>query len=233
MNIEAYFKVSYGLYVVSSAYDNKLNGYISNTVFQVTADPARFAIACSKNNFTCEMIRKSGTYSVSVLQKDTRASLIGTFGYRSGKDTDKFSGCNFIRGKTGAPVLMEDTIAWFECEVTQTVDTGTHILFIGNVVGGDLINPAGEPLSYDYYREVRKGKAPKNAPTFIDPEKLLKTTEESEKYYCTACGYVYDPIAGDPENGYPPGTRFEDLPETWVCPVCGTEKQYFEKVSSR
>lgn len=231
MNIEAYFKITYGLYIVSTAYENKLNGYISNTVFQVTAEPARFAIACSKQNVTCDMIGKSGIFSISVLQKDTRAELIGKFGYRSGKDIDKFSGTNYIRGKTGAPILMEDTLAWFECSVIQEIDTGTHILFIGNVVDEDVINPEGEPLTYEHYRNVRKGKAPKNSPTYIDPQKLLKKVQEGDKYYCTACGYIYDPAVGDPENGILPNTRFEDLPENWICPVCGTEKEYFEKIT--
>ena len=229
MNIEAYFKITYGLYVVGSVSEDKLNGYISNTVFQVTAEPARFAIACSKNNATCAMIEKSKVFSICVLQQDARAEIIGTFGYRSGKDVDKFSAFTHKKGKTGAPILMDDTIAWFECEVSQTIDTGTHVLFIGDVADGDLTNPAGEPLTYAYYREVKKGKAPKNAPTFIDPEKLKKQAAEAGRYYCTACGYIYDPAIGDPEHGYPPGTRFEDLPDTWVCPVCGTPKEDFAK----
>ncbi len=231
MNIEAYFRITYGLYVVSSVLDNKLNGYISNTVFQVTAEPARFAIACSKNNYTAEMIGKSKVFSISVLQKETRADIIGTFGYRSGRDTEKFTKCDYKQGKTGAPILLDDTIAWFECEVVQTVDTGTHLLFIGEVVDGDLLVASEDPLTYAYYREVKKGKAPKNAPTYIDAEKLKQQIQpaSSDKYYCTACGYIYDPEKGDPEHGFPAGTRFEDLPETWICPVCGTEKIDFAK----
>jgi len=231
MNIEAYYKITYGLYVVSSVMDHKLNGYVSNTVFQVSAEPARFAIACSKNNYTAEMIMRSHIFAISVLQKETRADIIGTFGYQSGKDTDKFSKFSYKQGKTGAPVLLDDTLAWFECEVIQTIDAGSHLLFIGNVVDGDLLIAAGEPLTYAYYREVKKGKAPKNAPTYIDAEKLKQqvSSASSDKYYCTACGYIYDPALGDPEHGIPPGTSFEDLPETWICPVCGTEKTDFVK----
>ncbi len=231
MNIEAYFRISYGLYVVSSVMDNKLNGYVSNTVFQVTAEPARFAIACSKNNYTAEMIQHSRVFSISVLKKETRPDILGTFGYKSGRDTDKFTGFSYKKGTTGVPILIDDTLAWFECKVIQTVDTGTHLLFIGDVVDGDLLNSEEEPLTYAYYREVKKGKAPKNAPTYIDAEKLKEqvTLVPSDKYYCTACGYVYDPAQGDPEHGIPAGTRFEDLPETWVCPVCGTEKIDFAK----
>jgi rubredoxin len=136
-----------------------------------------------------------------------------------------------MTGKTGSPILLDETIAWFECEVEQTVDAGSHFLFIGKVIDGEVINPLAEPLTYTYYREVKKGKAPKNAPTYIDPEKLKQQAAQVtwEKYYCTACGYIYDPAVGDPEHGVPAGTRFEDLPDDWVCPVCGTEKIDFAK----
>jgi flavin reductase (DIM6/NTAB) family NADH-FMN oxidoreductase RutF/rubredoxin len=231
MNIEAFFKVTYGLFVVSTKSDDKLYGYVSNTVFQVTAEPARFAITCSKNNHTCGMIQRSGVFAFSILQQETRPDIIGTFGYRTGKDIDKFAKFNFMTGKTGSPILLDDTVAWFECELEQSIDAGSHYLFIGKVVDGDVINPLSEPLTYSYYREVKKGKAPKNAPTYIDPEKLRQQAEQVvwEKYYCTACGYIYDPAAGDPEHGVPAGTRFEDLPDDWVCPVCGTEKIDFAK----
>jgi len=231
MNVEAYFKITYGLYIVSTCYENKLNGYVSNTVFQVTAEPARFAIACSKNNLTAGMIGKSGVFAISVLQKNVSADIIGTFGYRSGKDAEKFSKFNYKLGKLGSPILLDDTLAWFECEVDETIDTGTHLLYIGKVTDNDLLDPTGEPLTYDYYRNVKKGKAPKNAPTYIDPEKLKQQAQViiPGKYYCTACGYIYDPEVGDPEHGFPPGTRFEDLPPDWVCPVCGTEKIDFAR----
>jgi flavin reductase (DIM6/NTAB) family NADH-FMN oxidoreductase RutF len=231
MNVEAFFKITYGLFVVSTKSDNKLYGFISNTVFQVTAEPARFAITCSKNNYTSGMIRQSGVFAISVLQKETSPDIIGTFGYRSGKEMDKFAMFKFMTGKTGSPILLDDALAWFECEVEHTIDAGSHLLFIGKVIDGDVIDPLAEPLTYTYYREVKKGKAPKNAPTYIDPEKLKQQAQEVvwEKYYCTACGYIYDPAIGDPEHGVPAGTRFEDLPDDWVCPVCGTEKIDFAK----
>ena len=228
MQIEAFFKITYGLYVVSTAVGNKLNGYVSNTVFQVTAEPARFAIACSKNNHTAEMIRQSGYFAFSVLKKDSRADIIGTFGYRSGRDFDKFALFAHRLGKTGVPILLADSIAWFECKLEQTIDAGTHLLFIGSLIDCDLIDADGEPLTYEWYRDVKKGKAPKNAPTYVDPEKL-KSAAAGDKYTCTACGFEYDPAKGDPENGIPPGTKFEDLPEDWVCPVCGTDKDGFVK----
>lgn len=235
MNIEAYFKITYGLYVVSSADGNKLNGYISNTVFQVTSEPVKFAIACSKNNFTTGMIQRSKVFALSALRKDTSSDLIGNFGYKTGKDIDKFSNFKYKNGITGAPILLEETLAWFECEVEQTLDVGSHMLFIGKVIDGDLLDSTGEPLTYAFYRESRNGKAPKNAPTYIDPEKLKNNVAGSnasgfDKYECTVCGHIYDEEFGEPEAGIPAGTRFEDLPADWTCPVCGAEKADFIKI---
>jgi flavin reductase (DIM6/NTAB) family NADH-FMN oxidoreductase RutF/rubredoxin len=231
MNIEAFFKVTYGLYVVSSVDGDKLNGYISNTVFQVTSDPPQIAIACSKNNFTTKMISNSEVFAVSALAKDTRSDIIGTFGYRSGRDIEKFADFNHKIGETGAPILLDDTLSWFECGVVKTIDVGSHLIFIGIVVDSDITDIVGEPLTYAHYRDVKKGKAPKNAPTYVDPAMFKKPVAEviSGKYYCTACGHIYDPELGDPESGIAPGTKFEDIPDTWVCPVCGAEKADFAK----
>jgi flavin reductase (DIM6/NTAB) family NADH-FMN oxidoreductase RutF/rubredoxin len=236
MNIEAYFKITYGLYVVSSGDGKKMNGYVSNTVFQVTAEPAQFAIACSKNNFTAELIWKSNVFAISALKKAAGAELISTFGYKSGKDTEKFQNFNYKIGETGAPILLDDTLAWFECEVEQTIDTGSHILFIGKVIDGDLTETSGEPLTYAFYRESRNGKAPKNAPTYIDPGKLMDNAKKVTatgyaQYECSVCGHIYDEEYGDPDSGIAPGTKFEDLPADWTCPVCGAEKVDFIKIS--
>jgi flavin reductase (DIM6/NTAB) family NADH-FMN oxidoreductase RutF/rubredoxin len=229
MNIEAYFKVTYGLYIISSATDTKRNGYVSNTVFQVTAEPPQFAIACSKNNLTTSIIEQSRVFAISVLEKETSAEVIGIFGYKSGNEIDKFSNVRFKTGITGAPILLDNAIAYFECEVVQVLDVGSHLLFIGKVMDDELLSADAEPLTYAWYREVRKGKAPKNAPTYIDPEKLKKQNSfpGATEYYCTACGYIYNPEEGDPKARIAPGTPFADLPDTWDCPVCGAEKSDF------
>ena len=231
MNIETFFKITYGLYVVSSKSGKKMNGYVSNTVVQVTAEPAQLAIVCSKDNYTAEMISESKLVSISVLQKDYDPETIGNFGYKSGRGFNKFSGVHYKFGKTGVPILLQDTIAWFECEVVQTYDVGTHLIFIGKVVDGETLDETLEPLTYTYYREVKKGKAPKNAPTYINPEKMMNNNEDiaNERYKCGACGYVYDPEVGDPDHGIPPGTKFEDIPQDWTCPICGADVTFFTK----
>jgi len=95
------------------------------------------------------------------------------------------------------------------------------------------LNSDEAPLTYDYYRNVKKGKAPKNAPTYIKPESTAKS-ETSEnmgpKYQCLVCDHIYDPIEGDPDGGIAPGTPFEDIPDNWICPVCGAEKSDFEVI---
>lgn len=119
--------------------------------------------------------------------------------------------------------------------MTDTIDTGTHILFIGELVDYDLLQEKATPLTYDYYRSVIKGISPKNPPTYLgDPEEDAK--EESkppatkQKYQCIICGFIYNPEEGDPDSGIPPGTEFEDIPEDWMCPVCGVTKQDFKPI---
>jgi len=229
INFEALFKVSYGLYVVCSGDKNRGNGFISNTVFQVTASPARFASCCNKDNYTATFIKKSGAFSVSVLHQDTPAEIFGRFGYKNGRDIDKLDGMQIQYGETGVPILLDETIAFLECKVVQTHDVGTHWLFIGELVQSDVVDDTMEPLTYLHYREVKKGLAPKNAPTYVDKSLLEKKKAASKfkKFKCTACGYVYDEAAGDPSSGIDPGTLFDDLPDNWFCPVCGTEKEDF------
>jgi len=172
MDLNVLFKITYGLYVVGAASGSKMNGYISNTVFQVTSDPPQFAVASHKNNYTTEIIKEGKAFAISILRQDYDPDIIGTFGYRSGRDMEKFANFTYKTGKTGAPVLLKDTAGWLECEVVNSFDLGTHILFIGNLVDCESIDDAVEPLTYNYYHAVKKGIAPRNSPTYIDPRKL-------------------------------------------------------------
>jgi len=234
IDYSALYKITYGLYIISSKKSDKLSGYISNTVMQVTSDPVQFAVCCNKNNYTAGLIHDSKTFSISALQKDTKDDMIRLFGYNSGRDVDKFEKVNYLTGLTGVPIVTEDTIVWFECELVQTYDVGSHLVFIGKTIKGDTIDINLEPLTYSYYREVKKGVAPKNAPTYIDISKISKSEPQQarlSKYECQVCGYVYDPDDGDSKSGIPGGTAFEDLPDNWLCPVCGTRKSDFEKIN--
>ena len=235
MNIEAFFKITYGLYIISAKANDKQNGYVANTAFQVTAEPPQIAISCNKDNFTSQLIEESGYFSISILKQDTSADTIGLFGYKTGKDIDKFENVEYKTSKSGTPVVTQDSIAWFDCKVKQTIIVDTHILFIGEIIENELLDEAGEPLTYAFYRDVKKGAAPKNAPTYIDKSKMASKPKQEEpstdqKYKCLACGYIYDPAAGDEENGIAPGTPFDDLPDDWTCPTCGSPKSMFEPI---
>lgn len=225
INYEALFNLTYGLYIVSSGDSESGNGFISNTVFQVTAEPPRFASCCNKDNYTAGLIQKHGAFAISVLHQEASAEIIGRFGYKSGRDFNKMEDMRVIYGEnTGVPVVLNDCIAYMECKVIQTIDVGTHLLFIAELVHAETMDPIRDPLTYAYYRKVRKGAAPKNAPTYIDKSKLVQKPEKvkPKRYECSACGYIYDE-ADEP-------IPFAGLPDDWVCPACGAEKSDFFEI---
>lgn len=248
MKYKAFHKLSYGLYIIATELDGRKFGYIGNTAFQVTSEPAQVVISSHKNNFTTSKILASGSFSISVLKKEVNTSLIGEFGFMSGADIDKFRNHNTISSVTGAPIILDSSVAWFDCKVVNSIDVGSHILIVGEVLDSDVLS-GDEPLTYDYYREKYKMLAPKNAPTYVEKDKLerektpepeLKTETKVEhkhektagdlsSYTCNICGFQYDPEEGDPALGIPPGTPFEDLPEDYRCPICNAGKDYFSK----
>jgi flavin reductase (DIM6/NTAB) family NADH-FMN oxidoreductase RutF/rubredoxin len=229
---------SYGLYVVSSRKGDKLNGQIVNTVFQVTAAPPTIAVSINKGNLTHQYISESNVFSVSVISTEAPMTFIGTWGFKSGRDVDKFADAQYRTGKTGAPIVMDYTLGYMEAEVIDRLDVGTHTLFVGKIVDLETVSE-GEPMTYAYYHQVKKGKTPEKAATYVDTGKTEggksvegdtkgKGSGDMKKYKCTVCGYIYDPAKGDPDGGIKPGTAFEDIPDDWVCPVCGVGKDQFE-----
>jgi flavin reductase (DIM6/NTAB) family NADH-FMN oxidoreductase RutF/rubredoxin len=248
MKYKAFHKLSYGLYIVTTESGGQKYGYIGNTVFQVTSKPPQLVISSHKNNFTTQKIIDSGKFAVLVLQKEVNTSLIGIFGFTSGAEMDKFENINTISAVTGAPIIVDSSVAWFDCKVVNTFDVGTHILITGEVVESEVVS-GEEPLTYDYYREKYRMLSPQNAPTYVErekleqekePEKIAKLAGQDEDeheiirdengiYICLICGFRYDPEIGDPTVGIPPGTPFEDLPEDYKCPICNASKDYFRK----
>jgi len=226
MNLKALYKLGYGLYVVSSRKGDRLNGQIANTVFQITSEPPTIAVSINKNNLTHEFITESKVLAVSVLSQDTPLSFIGHFGFKSGRDIDKLEGINYKTGETQAPVITDNTLAYLEARVIQEVDAGTHTIFVGELVGADVLKE-GEPMTYAYYHQVKRGTTPKTAPSYIAEKKEVP---KMVKYKCTVCGYIYDPELGDPDGGIKPGTPFEEIPDDWVCPICGAAKSEFERM---
>jgi len=227
MNTKALHKLSYGLYVVGSRKDNKLNGQIANTVFQVTSEPPTIAVSINKNNLTHQLIKESKAFTASALSQRTPLSFIGHFGFKSGRDIDKLEGINYKTGETQAPVVIENAVAYLEAKVIKEVDVGTHTIFIGELIDADVLTEE-ECMTYDYYHRVKRGTTPKTAPSYVEEKKEAKP--KMAKYECTVCGYIYDPELGDPDSGIKPGTPFEEIPDDWVCPVCGASKDEFEEI---
>lgn len=229
MDPKALWKITYGLYVVSAKTKGKLNGQIANTVFQVTSEPPTLAVSINKQNFTHECIRESKAFAVSVLSRETPLEFIGNFGFRCGRDVDKLKDVEHKIGLSGVPVVLENAVAYIETEIINSFDCGSHTVFLGKVTDAEILNDQ-EPLTYDYYHKVKRGTAPKTAPTYIK-ETSPEPGGKMQKYRCTVCGYIYDPQVGDPDNGVKAGTPFESLPADWVCPVCGAAKTEFEKMT--
>jgi flavin reductase (DIM6/NTAB) family NADH-FMN oxidoreductase RutF/rubredoxin len=230
MNKAALHKITYGLYIIASGQDGKFNGQIGNTLFQVTSNPATIAISINKENYTHELIRLSRKFSISILAKNAPMTLIGLFGFKSGHNVNKMQNVKIKTGITNVPIVLDNSIGYLEAELINELDCGSHSIFVGQVVDADVISN-DEPMTYDYYHDVKGGKASKNAPTFFKDEPDVKQEQATTaaRYVCSVCGYVYDPVNGDPDGGVTPGTRFEDIPESWVCPVCGADKTQFQK----
>lgn len=221
IDYDALLKISYGVYAVCSGNSKKGNGFISNSIMQITSDPVQVAVTCNKKNYSAEIIADSGMLAISVLPQNVSSDVISIFGYKSGREIDKLKKFNVRYGINDVPVLLSDAIATLECKVKETIDVGTHLIFLCEVLEANLLDSELDPITYDYYRKVKKGVSPANAPTYINPLKKQKIME-STKYRCPICGYEYD----DSEHDIP----FEALDDDWVCPVCGATKDMFEKI---
>jgi len=170
MDYEALFKITYGMYVVTSKTDEKKNGQVANVVFQVVAEPPTIAICINKQNLTHDLIQESRVFGVSVLSQDAPLKLIGLFGFRSGRELDKFKDIDHKIGVTGVPLLKDHCIANLEAKVVNVVDVGTHKVFIGEIVSVEVVDDK-EPMTYAYYHEIKGGKSPKTAPTYLEEGK--------------------------------------------------------------
>ena len=217
MKDETLFNLSYGMYAIGVKNDKKVSACIVNTVFQVTNTPNQIALSMNRDNYSYECIKKEGIFTVSVISEDTSGAVFGALGFKSGRDTDKLKNVRHKILVEGLPVVKENICCWFLCKVVNSVDTPTHTIFIAEVVAGSDTSK-GKPMTYDYYHKVIKGTAPKNAPTYRATE-AVDDHNDGEEFICTICGYVYD----DPD------LSFEELPDDWVCPICGAPKSAFKR----
>ncbi len=225
MNMIALYKISYGMYILTSAKEKKFNGQIANAVIQVSADPATVTVSVNKQNLTHEYIKASRKFNLSVLAESASMSLIGRFGFKSGREINKFEGIGFKSGENGIPIVTDSVVSFLELELISESEAGTHTIFLGRVVNADILSDEN-PMTYAYYHHIKGGKSPKTAPHYIKPAKSENSGQG--RYVCGTCGYIYDPEKGDLDAEIDPVREFKDLPDNWVCPVCGVTKNAFE-----
>ena len=224
MDLKTLFKLSYGLYIISSKNGDKINGQVANSLIQVSSKPPTLAVSLNKQNLTHELITKSKKFTVSVLSQDAPIEFIGKFGFNSGRDIDKFEGVNYKTDSNKVPIVVDNAIGFISCEVEDSMDVYTHTIFKAKITDAGLFNNDA-PLTYADYHNIKKGKSPKTAPTYIEVKDDEAETSKKGKYKCSICSYIYDPEKGDEKKS---PISFDDLHEDWKCPVCGQPKSVFE-----
>jgi len=165
IDFKVFQDLSYGLYIVTSKDEDRLNGQIVNTVIQVTSDPPRVAVIINKNNLTHEFILKSRVFAACVLDESVTMKFIGPFGFKSGRSVNKFESVKYKIGVTGSPLVLEHAISALEAKVASQMDLGTHTVFVGDVVGTEIFKE-GNPITYRFYHQNLRGKTPPNAPSY-------------------------------------------------------------------
>lgn len=167
MNKSAFRNFSYGVYICTTWDHGKPTGCVANSAMQVSSSPAEVAVSINKNNYTYDCIKRCGYFSICVLAEDSDPSLIGTFGFRSGREVNKFE--NFDYSVCGKLPVPEGAMAYFSCKVTSVTETATHAVFFGEAFDANVLRKA-TPMTYAYYHKALKGKTAKNAPTYIENE---------------------------------------------------------------
>ena len=203
MDNKAMYQLSYGLFVVTAKTD-KDNGCITNTVMQVTATPNRITLAVNKENYTHDMIMESRTFNVSILTEETGFDVFERFGFQSGRVADKFADyTDFARAENGVTYITKGTNAMISASVVDTVDLGTHTLFIADVTDAVTLSDAPS-LTYAYYH------------AHIKPKPAAAKPAEKTVWRCKICGYEVEA---------------DELPEDFTCPLCKHPKEDFERVA--
>ncbi|WP_026671175.1 flavin reductase [Butyrivibrio sp. AD3002] len=215
MNTKAMFKLSYGLFVCTVVQGGKKNGCIINTAIQVASEPNRISIAVNKANYTHDMIKETGLCNVSVISNDGTFDIFKHFGFQSGRDVDKFADASgemkvadgkisYKIAENGVPYITTGTNAYFSLKVEQTVDLGSHTLFICEPTAMEVLSDTSS-CTYEYYQNNIKPK----------PEAVGTTPKGETVWRCRICGYEW---VG------------EELPDDFICPICKHPKADFEKV---
>ena len=203
MDKKALYKLSYGVFMLSTKVGSKVNGCITNTCMQVAGSPTRIAICVINTNYTCDLIKESGVFALTLLDQTTGFELIQHFGFQSGRDVDKFANLRLPEDVNGIPYLAWQACAVISGKVVNSLDLGTHTMFIAEVVDAKVLSEEA-PLTYADYQDHVKPK-----------KKEAEEQRPIKGFRCRICGYVYE------------GTV---LPEDFLCPLCGHGPEDFEPV---
>lgn len=202
MNEKTMQKLTYGLFVLTSNDGNKDNGCIINTAMQLTSDPNKIAIAVNKANYSHDIIMKTKKFNVCILSEEAQFSLFQRFGFQSGRTVNKFDGFqDYKKSLNDLPVITKGANSYISAWVEQTVDVGTHTLFIATVTDMDILNDVPS-ASYAYYHQ------------HIKPQPQQSKTEKTG-WRCKICGFIYEG---------------EELPADYICPICKHPASDFEKI---
>ena len=203
MDKKALYQLTYGVFLLRTKAGDKVNGCITNTCIQVANSPTRVAISVLNTNYTCDLIKESGIFALSLLDNTCTFQTIKHFGFQSGRDVDKLDGLTLPTDVNGVPYLAWQTTAVISCKVLESTDLGSHTLFIAEVVDAKLLND-NAPLTYADYQANVKPK-----PQEVKKEKKIVG------WRCKICNYVYEG---------------SELPADFTCPLCGHDKDDFEPI---
>lgn len=202
MNEKTMQKLTYGLFVLTSNDGTKDNGCIINTTMQLTSNPNKIAIAVNKANYSHDIIMKSRKFNVCILSEEAQFSLFQRFGFQSGRTVNKFEGfTDYKKGLNDLPIITQGANSYISAWVDQTVDIGTHTLFIATVTDMDILNDVPS-ATYGYYHQ------------HIKPQPQQQKTTKTA-WRCKICGFIYEG---------------EELPEDYICPICKHPASDFEKI---
>ena len=215
MDITTLFNLSYGLFIIGAKDGERNVGCVVNTVSQATSKPVTLTVCINKDNYTNACVKKTKEFTVSILSERIKESIIGVFGFSSGRDRDKFSEAPYALTPSGMPYVKEGVTGYIQCKVINFVDNYTHTVFIAEVQEAENLSKE-PPMTYAYYHKVIKGKTPKNAPGFVVAQAKEAETATGS-YKCSICGYIY---AGSKEE-------FAQLPGDYCCPICKSTKSKF------
>lgn len=205
MDLKALDNISCGIFVLTASDGIKQNGCIINTAMQVTINPLQISVTVNKSNYTTEIIKKSGSFNLCCLDESADFELIKRFGFSSGRDNDKFK--NFSEYKTAANgiyYITERTSSAISAKVVNSVDVGTHIIFIAEVTQAIVLSDKPSATYAYYHRYIKPA-----------PKQDADADKGKSKWICKVCGYIYEG---------------EVLPDDFICPICKHPASDFEKM---